>query len=132
VVICYLGIGSNLGDRKKNIKKALEVLKDTEGIKLEKVSKIYETQPCGGPQQEKFLNGVIRIKTSIPPFRLLETLKEIEKRLGRKKTKRFGPRVIDLDILFYADKVINKKNLKIPHPRCFEREFVLKPWLEVI
>jgi len=132
MVVCYLGIGSNLGDRRKNIKRALEILKNTKGIKLEKVSKIYETEPVGGPPQEKFLNGVIKIKTSLSAPQLLKTLKRIEKYLGRKKTIRFGPRVIDLDILFYKDLVINRKDLKIPHPRCFERRFVLKPLMEVL
>lgn len=132
MVNCYLGIGSNLGDRRKNIKKALEILESIKGIKVKKVSKIYETEPVGGPPQGKFLNGVIKIKTSLSAFHLLKILKRIEKDLGRKPTVRFGPREIDLDILFYSDKVINRKDLKIPHPRIFEREFVLKPLLEVL
>lgn len=132
MVICYLGIGSNLGDRRKNIKKALEILKKTKAIKLEKISKLYETEPQGGPPQGKFLNGVIKIRTSLLPFQLLKLLKRIEKDLGRKRIRRFGPRTIDLDILFYSDKVINKRDLKIPHPRCFERDFVLKPLLEIL
>lgn len=132
MVTCYLGIGSNLGDRRRNIKKALEILKNTKGIRLEKVSKIYETNPVGGLRQGRFLNGVMKIRTTLSPCQLLRTLKRIEKDLGRKRTKRFGPRIIDLDILFYKDLVINRKNLKIPHPRCLERDFVLKPLLEVI
>jgi len=132
MVTCYLGIGSNLGDRRKNIKRAIQILKNKKGIKLEKVSKIYETDPVGLLSQRRFLNGVIKIRTSLSPFRLLKTLKKIEKDLKRKRTKRFGPRTIDLDILFYSDKIIDRKDLKIPHPRCFEREFVLKPLLEVI
>jgi 2-amino-4-hydroxy-6-hydroxymethyldihydropteridine diphosphokinase len=132
MVICYLGIGSNLGDRKKNIKRALEILENIEGIRIEKVSKIYETEPLGGPPQGEFLNGVIKIKTSLSPFQLLRILKRIEKDLGRKKRVRFGPREIDLDILFYGGKIINTRTLKIPHPRIFEREFVLKPLTEIL
>jgi 2-amino-4-hydroxy-6-hydroxymethyldihydropteridine diphosphokinase len=132
MVICYLGIGSNLGDRKKNIKRALEILENIEGIRIEKVSKIYETKPLGGPPQGEFLNGVVKIKTSLSPFQLLRILKRIEKDLGRKKRVRFGPREIDLDILFYGGRIINTRILKIPHPRIFEREFVLKPLTEIL
>jgi 2-amino-4-hydroxy-6-hydroxymethyldihydropteridine diphosphokinase len=78
------------------------------------------------------LNAAIKIKTSLSPASLLKTLKNIEKDLGRRKTLRFGPREIDLDILFYSDRVIKTKNLVVPHPRMFEREFVLKPLREII
>lgn len=132
MVTCYLGIGSNLGSRRNNIKKALEYLKNTKGIKVEKASRIYETKAQGGPPQGKFLNGVIRIKTSLSPSTLLKILKKIEKDLGRAKTVRFGPRPIDLDILIYGDRIIKTKTLQIPHPRMFEREFVLRPLREII
>ncbi len=132
MVVCFLGVGSNLGNRRKNIKKALDYLSKTKGIKIEKSSRIYETEPLGGPTQGKFLNAAIKIKTSLTPALLLKTLKKIEKDLGRKKTVRFGPRHIDLDILFYANKIIKTRNLVIPHPRMFEREFVLKPLREII
>jgi 2-amino-4-hydroxy-6-hydroxymethyldihydropteridine diphosphokinase len=132
MVICYLGVGSNLGNRRKNIQKTLEYLAKTKGIKIEKRSRIYETEPASGPPQGKFLNAAIKIKTSLSPASLLKTLKNIEKDLGRRKTLRFGPREIDLDILFYSDRVIKTKNLVVPHPRMFEREFVLKPLREII
>jgi 2-amino-4-hydroxy-6-hydroxymethyldihydropteridine diphosphokinase len=132
MVVCFLGVGSNLGNRRKNIKKALDYLSKTKGIKIEKSSRIYETEPVGGPPQGKFLNAAIKIKTSLSPAILLKALKKIEKDLGRKKTVRFGPRQIDLDILFYANKIIKTRNLVIPHPRMFEREFVLKPLREII
>lgn len=132
MVVCYLGIGSNLGNRRANIKKALDYLKKTKGIKLEKKSWIYETKPIGGPHQGKFLNAAVKIQTSLSPILLLRTLKKIEKTLGRTKTVRFGPRPIDLDILLYGNKIINQKDLVIPHPRMFEREFVLKPLREII
>jgi len=127
-----LGIGSNLGNRRKNIKQALHHLDRAKGIKIEKSSRIYETEPVGGPPQGRFLNAAIKIKTSLTPGFLLRTLKKIEKALGRKKAVRFGPREIDLDILFYADKIINRKNLQVPHPKIFEREFVVRPLLEII
>lgn len=132
MVVCYLGIGSNLGNRSRNIKKALDYLTRTKDIKLEKVSRVYETQSQGGPPQGKFLNAAVKIKTPLSPQALLKTLKKIEKDLGRKKTVRFGPREIDLDILLYADRLIKQKNLAIPHPRMFEREFVLRPLREII
>ncbi len=132
MVVCYLGVGSNLGNRRKNIKKALEYLAKTRGIKIEKTSRIYETEPVGGPAQDKFLNAAIKIKTSLTSCLLLKNIKKIEKDLGRKSTVRFGPREIDLDILLYGNKIIKRRGLVIPHPRMFEREFVLKPLREII
>ncbi len=132
MVFCYLGAGSNLGNRRANIKKALDYLRKTKGIKIEKSSRIYETQAQGGPAQGKFLNAAIKIKTSATPHLLLKTLKRIEKDLGRKKNVRFGPRKIDLDILLYGNKIIKRKGLVIPHPRMFTREFVLRPLREII
>lgn len=126
----YLGIGSNLGDRRGNIRKALALLKDRK-IKLRKISKVIETDPVGGPKQGKFLNAVLEADTDLRPRRLLETLKDIEMQLGRKKTVRFGPRTIDLDILLYNNAIINAKDLIIPHPRMHERDFVLKPLREI-
>lgn len=132
MVVSYLGLGSNLGNRRKNIKNALGHLKKTKGVEILKCSRIYETDPVGMPFQGKFLNGAIKINTSLKPAALLKTIKRIEKALGRKKTIRFGPRVIDIDILLYGGSVINRKELKVPHPRMFERGFVLKALREVI
>ena len=126
--ICYLGVGSNLGNRRETIKSAVKEINALEGTKVIKSSKIIETDPVGGPaRQGKYLNSALKIRTNLTPFTLLKRLKQIEKKLGRKKTVRFGPRTIDLDILFYGNKIINRKNLKIPHPKIFEREFVIKP-----
>jgi len=131
--ICYLGIGSNLGDRKKNIDLAIENIKKIKNTYFLKMAPIIETEPEGGPKgQGKYLNTVIKIKTSLNPSALLRELKNIEEKLGRTKTVRNGPRVIDLDILLYADKIISTKKLKIPHPRLFLREFVLEPLSKVI
>lgn len=126
----YLGIGSNLENRRENIEKAVALLKVSK-IKLRKISKIIETEPVGGSKQGKFLNAVLEADTHLRPHRLLETLKNIERQLGRKKSVRFGPRTIDLDILLYGKAIINDKDLIIPHPRMFEREFVLKPLKQI-
>lgn len=133
MITCYLGIGSNLGDRRKNIKLALTKIKILKDTKVIKVSKIIETKAMGGPpDQGKFLNATLKIKTNLSALALLKNLKKIEKDLGRTKTVRYGPRTIDLDILFYTDKIINRKELKIPHPKVFERKFVIKPLLEIL
>jgi len=133
MAICYLGIGSNSGQRRKNIRSAIDKINALKDTKVIRSSRIIESNPLGGPVgQGKFLNAALKIKTNITPFTLLKKLKQIEKELGRKETIRYGPRTIDLDILFYADKIINTKRLILPHPRIFEREFVMKPLLEVI
>ena len=122
----YIGIGSNLGDRRANIKKALSLVKLLKNVRLKKVSSIYETDPIDGPKQDKFLNGVFEIGTKLEPSALLKELKKIEKAVGRKRKPKNHPRVIDLDILTFGDKKVNEKNLKIPHPKMHKREFVLK------
>lgn len=131
MVVAYLGIGSNLGNREKNIKQAVKKLKDTKEIKVIKVSSLIETEAVGGPAQGKFLNGAVAVKTTLSPLKLLKELKNIEKFLGRKKTVRFGPRIIDLDILLYGDRRVRQKNLVIPHLRMFKRDFVLAPLNEI-
>jgi len=129
--VSYIGLGSNLGDRLVNINKAIEYLKENQDITVEKVSSIIETEPQGGPPQGKFLNAVVKIKTSLAPQDLLRFLQDIEAKLGRTRLIRNGPRTIDLDILLYDNKVIDEPNLEVPHPRMFERDFVLKPLLEI-
>ena len=128
----YIGVGSNLGNRNKNIKKALSLLKKSPNIKIIKVSSIIETIPVGFTHQPKFINSVVKIKTINSPGRLIEILKLIEVKVGRVKTFKNGPRVIDLDILLYEDLVISKANIKIPHPRMFKRDFVMKPLKELL
>jgi 2-amino-4-hydroxy-6-hydroxymethyldihydropteridine diphosphokinase len=122
----YIGIGSNMGDRKANIDKAIGLVKLIKGVKMEKTSSVYETKPVGGPQQGKFLNGVLKIKTTIDPFKLLGELRKIEKHLGRKRKIKNGPRTIDLDILLFGKRKIDTRVLKVPHPRMHKREFVLR------
>lgn len=128
----FLGIGSNLGNRRRNIKLAIEKLSRLKNTKVIGVSRITNSKPAGGPAQPDFLNGAVKIKTRLPAARLLRELKNIEKDLGRRKTVRNGPRPIDLDILLYADKIIERQGLMVPHPKMFEREFVIKPLLEII
>lgn len=131
--ICFLGIGSNLGQRRKNIKLALERIRGLKNTKIIKLSRIRETEPVGGPEgQKKFLNAAIKIDTQLLPLDLLRKLKAIENELGRKQAVRWGPRTMDLDILLYGDKIIERQELKVPHPRLMERDFVLKPLLELI
>ncbi|MBU0547779.1 MAG: 2-amino-4-hydroxy-6-hydroxymethyldihydropteridine diphosphokinase [Candidatus Omnitrophica bacterium] len=133
MMICYLGIGSNLGNRKKNIKLATKKINALENTRVLKKSKVMESLPVGGPGgQHNFLNTALKIDTKLSALILLKKLKEIENQLGRKKTVRFGPRVIDLDILLYADQVKSSKALNIPHPRMFVRDFVIKPLMEVL
>ena len=128
----YLGIGSNLGNRRRNIEKSLVLLEAEKEICIKKQSSIYETKPVGGPKQRDFKNSVVLIETTLNARPLLKALKVIENKLGRKKdTQKWGPRVIDLDILTYGQLVIRSSNLSIPHPRMHERLFVLKPYAEI-
>jgi 2-amino-4-hydroxy-6-hydroxymethyldihydropteridine diphosphokinase len=130
VAIVYLGLGSNLGNRENNIRMAIQRLEDN-AIHLREMSSLIETDPVGGPPQDKFLNAVIKATTDHPPENLLDHLKTIERQLGRTETVRNGPRTIDLDILFYDDLRIETPRLTIPHPRMKEREFVMKPLAEI-
>ena len=130
-MICYIGVGSNLGERDRNIEKAIDELGKIQGIEVKKVSKIYETEPVGDVNQPEYLNGVLEIETLLGPIDLLRAVQDIENKLGRKRTVRWGPRVIDLDILTYGNEVIDEPDLKIPHPLMNERKFVQKPLKDV-
>lgn len=127
----FIGIGSNLGNRRDNINKALELLKSHSGIVIEKFSSIIETEPIGGPAQGKYLNAVVKIQASLSPKELLKILQDIENQLGRVRAVKNAPRTIDLDILLFGELIFNERCLTIPHPRMFERYFVLKPLLEI-
>lgn len=126
MITCYIGIGSNLGDRRKYIDNAIAELKDSRKIIVKRVSSIYETEPVGNIPQGRFLNGVLEIDTDLNPRQLLGILNRIEEKLGRMRTVKNGPRTIDLDILYYGDRKIDDKDLIVPHPKIEEREFVLK------
>ena len=124
---CYIGIGSNLGDRRKNIEDAVLKLRENRDIKVSKVSKVYETEPVGGLPQPRYLNGAVEIETDLDPKQLLVAIQNIENSLGRERTIKNGPRTIDLDILTYGDRKIDEPDLKVPHPKMHKREFVLRP-----
>ena len=125
----YLGLGSNLGDRAQNICEALQHLEKE--IRLDRVSSLYETEPVGLADQPWFLNLVCSGETDLSPQALLCLAKTIEREMGRKKGLRFGPRLIDIDILFYNDLVVSTLELEIPHPRLHERGFTLIPLNEI-
>ncbi len=126
----YIGIGSNLGDRINNCKQAISLLRE-EGIVVQKESSVYETEPWGLKEQPLFINIAVEAETEMEPFDLLRALKNIEKKMGRKETFHWGPRIIDLDILLYDNMIINNKELSIPHKNMHERYFVLKPLSEI-
>lgn len=124
----FIGIGSNEGDRLEYISRAVQRLRDCPGVELEQMATIFETEPVGGPPQPDYLNTVVSITTTLNPRQLLERLKTLEQSLGRVPSgPRWGPRVIDLDILLYDDRILNEPDLIIPHPRMHERRFVLQP-----
>ena len=125
----FIGIGANIGPVHENFAKALKSIEKC--ARVVAVSSLYESDPVGPQDQPKFTNAVIKVETELSPFELLDRLKKIEREIGRKKTKRWGPREIDLDIIFYGDLVISTDSLVIPHPRAHERRFVLEPLLEI-
>jgi 2-amino-4-hydroxy-6-hydroxymethyldihydropteridine diphosphokinase len=124
-----VGIGSNLGNKEENIRNSIKLI--GEKCKILKTSSFYETEPVGCEEQGWFLNCAVEAETRLEPLELLEFLKSVEKRLGRAKTAKNGPRTIDLDILLYGNEIINEKNLIIPHPRLHQRLFVLEPLKEI-
>jgi len=125
----YLGLGSNLGDRKANLEKALHLL--GQRLQIEQISSIYETEPVGYVEQPRFLNVVCRAQIDIGPLQLLSLIKGIEASLGRVPSFPNAPRPIDVDILFYGDLIMQTPELTIPHPRLEERAFVLIPLVEL-
>lgn len=130
-IICYIGIGSNLGDSLKNCRDAVDAISRTTGIDLEAGSSFYKTEPVGIEAQNYFVNAVVEIKTALSPESLLQVLQNIENSMGRKKEVKGGPRIIDLDLLFYGQDVVNENGLIIPHPEIHKRRFVLEPLCEI-
>ncbi len=129
MTIVFLGLGSNLGDKKENLKRAINLLE--EKCKILKLSNLYKTEPVDYKKQDWFLNCVVKIGTELNAKKLLIFLQSIEKKLKRVKTIKNGPRTIDIDILFYDNKIINKPDLIVPHPRLHKRLFVLQPLKEL-
>jgi GTP cyclohydrolase-4 len=129
LAVSYLCLGSNLGEREENLCQALTLL--SAKANLEKVSSVYETEPVGYKEQPLFLNLVCRITTDLSPDELLHLAKDVETGMGRVPSFTNAPRIIDIDILFYEDRVMNTQNLTIPHPRLQDRAFVLIPLAEI-
>lgn len=129
MVEAYIAFGSNIGKREANINNAFDLLKQK--MKIIKRSALYETKPMYVEDQDWFLNGAAKVETKLTPEELLLFLKAIEQKLGRKSVERNGPRIIDLDILFYGKQIVDEKDLYVPHPKMDERAFVLVPLAEI-
>lgn len=127
----YLSLGTNIGDREYNLKLAVKMLYKMDGISVKKVSSIYETAPVGYVDQPSFLNIVVLVESNRSAFEMLEICQTVENDLGRVREIRWGPRIIDLDILLFNQDNIEAENLIVPHARMFERAFVLVPLLEI-
>ncbi len=127
----YIGMGSNLGDREENLSKTLELLRRIEGTELETFSSSFESEPMYLSEQPDYLNMAAMLSTNLSPLNLLEALLSIENEMGRVREIKFGPRVIDLDILFFGEQIVNFETLTIPHPLLYDRLFVLKPLSEI-
>ncbi len=128
----FLGMGSNLGNRQEHLDSAIQKLKNMPASQLKQTSKIFENPPLeGGPTQGNFYNIVVELETTLLPLELLGQIQKIEKDGGRQRLVFWGPRTIDIDILFYDNQIIKLPNLKIPHPEMYHREFVILPLLEI-
>lgn len=130
MAIAYISIGSNLGNRQRNCLRAIELL-EKRGIIVKKKSSMYETEPWGVKDQPQFINMALEVETELEPHELLRTLKDVEREFGRRVTFKWGPRIIDLDILLFNDLFLREDDLQIPHPLMHERDFVLKPLCEI-
>ena len=127
----YIAFGSNLGDKKKYLDEGIRGLSDTKGCQIETVSKYLVTEPYGGVEQDEFLNGVLKLRTLLPPEELLDRLHELEQEANRERIIHWGPRTLDLDILFYDNEIIDTPDLHVPHIDMENRDFVLKPMAEI-
>lgn len=127
----YIGFGSNLGNRLENCRNALEALAKLQESTLLKTSSLYETAPIGLVEQPSFVNGAVLLQSAADAHRLLQQMLAIERALGRLRTRKWGPRLIDLDILFFDDQIIHSPGLTVPHPLLHERRFVLEPLREI-
>ncbi|HEX6230606.1 MAG TPA: 2-amino-4-hydroxy-6-hydroxymethyldihydropteridine diphosphokinase [Actinomycetota bacterium] len=122
----YLGLGSNLGDRLRNLRLAVRLLHRRPGVTVVRSSRVYETEPVG-PPQPAYLNAVVEVRTELDPRGLLDACHVVEDELGRVRTERWGPRTIDIDVLTFGDREVDEDDLTLPHPRMHERGFVLVP-----
>jgi 2-amino-4-hydroxy-6-hydroxymethyldihydropteridine diphosphokinase len=127
VTRAYVGLGANLGPREDTLRRALELLSEAEGVEVVAVSELRETEPVGVLDQPRFLNGAAAVETTLAPRELFDVLVEIERSLGRVRKERWGPRVVDLDLLVFGDALVDEPGLHVPHPRLTERKFALEP-----
>jgi 2-amino-4-hydroxy-6-hydroxymethyldihydropteridine diphosphokinase len=130
-IVCYIGIGSNLGNTLQNCKYAIESISRINGINPTRTSSFYKTEPVGIEKQNYFINAVVEITTTLSDRDLLQTLRKIERDMGRKREAKGGPRIIDLDLLFYGQDVIREAYLVVPHPEIHTRRFILEPLYEI-
>jgi len=126
----FLGLGANLGDRLVNLQRAVDLLGDVRGVRVVRSSRVYETAPVGPPQPD-YLNAVIEVRTTLAPGELLAACLGVEDAMGRVRAERWGPRVVDVDVLTYGGEDVEQPDLTIPHPRMHERAFVLIPLMEL-
>jgi len=131
VTRAYVALGSNLGDRLARLQLAIDALAGSDGIAVVAVSRVYETAPVGGPPQDAYLNAVVALDSDLEPHELLRRGREIEELAARERVERWGPRTLDVDILLVGDVHIDTPDLTIPHPRMWERGFVLAPLRDV-
>lgn len=132
MTVAYIGVGSNVGERQAFCRRAVQALDEVPGISVEATSSLYETAPVGGPPQRSYVNMVVRVSTELDARSLFEACKQLEQRMGREPSDiRWGPRVVDLDVLLFDDDKVNEPDLEIPHPRMTRRRFVLVPLLEI-
>lgn len=129
--IVYIGLGSNIGDKKGWLEQARGMIAGIRNVEIIRISSLYLTSPWGNPDQEDFINQVIKVSTSLPAEELFGRLQQIEIKLGRQRNVKWGPRTIDLDILLYGDEIIDSPVLRVPHPHMRERLFVLIPLQEI-
>ncbi|MCA9687997.1 MAG: 2-amino-4-hydroxy-6-hydroxymethyldihydropteridine diphosphokinase [Myxococcales bacterium] len=129
--LAYVALGSNLGDRQRNLDGAVEWMARLPGTEVVAASRWLETAPVGGPPQGAFLNGVVALRTLLEPRPLLTALLSIERRFGRERGVRWGPRTLDLDLLAHGDAILDEPGLQVPHPRMRGRSFVLAPLVEL-
>lgn len=131
MTLAYVGIGANLGPREETLRRAVDLLARADGVEVVGVSELRETDPVGVVDQPPFLNGAVSVETTLSPRALLDLLLEVERSLGRVRGERWGPRVVDLDLLVYGIEVLDEPGLHVPHPRLHERRFALEPLAEM-
>ncbi|WKZ33837.1 MAG: 2-amino-4-hydroxy-6-hydroxymethyldihydropteridine diphosphokinase [Thermodesulfobacteriota bacterium] len=127
----FIALGSNLGDRAGNIREAIRLAEKGGGLAVVRISPLYESEPWGQEDQPRFVNAVMEARSGLPPGELLQYLKGIETEMGRQEAERWGPRLIDLDIIFYGSRVVKDERVEVPHPYAKERAFVMVPLSDI-